>query len=277
MSSLDDESIHQGGGGREDSWKSINPYEYFMGRWSRLVARRFIQWLSPPTGLRWLDVGCGSGALSESIVKCCAPVELTAIDQSDEFVRGLEESLGSVASLKVGDAIALPVEDDSVDFAVSGLVLNFIPEPIKALTEMRRVTGPDGTVAIYVWDYTDKMDFLKEFWDAVVKLDPTAATLHESHRFPGSTAKALTTLFENAGFVNIESAALDIVTPFRDFDDFWMPFLGGQGPAPTYLMSLDESRRQKLREALIDCLPIQADGSITMGARAWAVKGIRPR
>jgi ubiquinone/menaquinone biosynthesis C-methylase UbiE len=273
MSSATGKPNHKSEAGLDDSWKSVDPYDNFMGRWSRLVAPAFIQWLSPPPGLKWLDVGCGSGALSEAALNHCAPAELTAIDQSDDFVRGVQERLGNLVHGRVGDAIALPVEDNSVDHTVSGLVLNFISDPIKALTEMKRVTTPDGTVAVYVWDYTGRMDFLNKFWDTVVKLDPKASTLHEGSRFPDSTATALTALFGKAGFVNIESTSLDIITHFLDFDDYWRPFLGGQGPAPTYLMSLEESDRQKLRKALFDCLPIQDDGSITMEARAWAVKG----
>jgi len=268
-----DKPNHNRDTGVKDSWKSVDPYEYFMGRWSRRIAHPFLDWLSPAHGLRWLDVGCGSGALSETILNHCVVAELTAVDQSDEFVRDIQKRLGKLARCRVGDATALPAENDSVDYTVSGLVLNFISEPIRALAEMKRVTTASGTVAIYVWDYTGKMDFLNKFWDTVVKLDPTASTLHEGYRFPDSTAKALTVLFEDAGFVNIESAPLDIVTHFRDFDDYWKPFLGGQGPAPTYLMSLEESNRQRLREALVDCLPIQDDGSIQLRARAWAVKG----
>ncbi len=220
-------------------------------------------------------MGCGSGALSDAIIEGGSPTELTAIDQSEEFLLGLRTRLGNLAQLRVGDAIALPLEDESVDYCVSGLVLNFIAEPVTALTEMRRVTGPDGTVAVYVWDYTGKMEFLSKFWDTVVKLDPAASSLHERSRFPASTEKGLTALFEDAGLERIESAPLDVVTHFRSFDDYWKPFLGGQGPAPTYLMSKDESERRKLREALFKSLPIRDDGSIRLEARAWAVKGRR--
>lgn len=257
----------------EDSWQSADSYEYYMGRWSRLVARSFLDWLSPCFGLRWLDVGCGSGALSETITNNYKPAELTAVDQSEEFVKMLQERLGSKADCRVGNAVALPLEDSSVDVTVSGLVLNFIPNPEKALAEMRRVTSKEGIVAVYVWDYAGKMDFLNYFWDAAVKLDSKALNLHEGKRFPGSYSKILKNLFENAGFKKTEIAPMEINTYFRDFDDFWKPFLGGQGPAPTYVQSLDESERNKLREALYDRLPIQTNGSIPLSTRAWAVKG----
>lgn len=273
MSDSNDKPNHGSEPSIEDSWKIGDPYEYFMGRWSRLVARAFIDWLSPSSGQKWLDIGCGSGALSEAVISNCKPAELTAIDQSDGFVKEVQKRLGNLVHCRVGNALSLPVEDTSVHFAVSGLVLNFISEPIKALTEMKRVTTPGGTVAIYVWDYSGKMEFLNRFWDTAVTIDPKASALHEGYRFPNSTAEVLRGLFDYAGYVDIESAPIDIETHFRDFDDYWRPFLGGQGPAPTYLMSLGETDRQILRDRLIKCLPIQNDGSIRMYARAWAVKG----
>ena len=257
-----------------DSWQSGDAYEYFMGRWSRLVARSFLKWLSPESGLRWLDVGCGSGALSEAIVKDYAPAELTAIDQSQGFVDMAQRRLRGLASRRVGDALALPLDDSTVDVTVSGLVLNFIPEQARALAEMMRVTAPGGTVATYVWDYAGQMDFLRIFWDTVVELNPDASSLHEASRFADSSAEVLRDSFQRAGFEEIDTAPMDIVTEFRDFEDYWEPFLGGQGPAPTYLLSLGDTERDELRSLLYNRLPIQADGSIPMTARAWAVKGM---
>ncbi len=259
----------------EVTWKLGDSYEYFMGRWSRLVARAFMKWLSPSSGLKWIDIGCGSGALSDAIINNCKPAKITAIDQSDGFVKEVQKRLGNLVHCQVGNALALPVEDNSVNFAVSGLVLNHISEPIKALTEMKRVTTSGGTVAIYVWDYSGKMDLLNRFWDTAVTIDPRVSALHQRHFFPYSTVKGLIEQFETAGLVDIESAPIDIETHFQDFDDYWKPFLGGQGVAPTYLMSLDESDRQKLRDRLFESLPILGDGSIRMVSRAWAVKGKR--
>jgi ubiquinone/menaquinone biosynthesis C-methylase UbiE len=257
----------------EDSWESGDPYEYYMGRWSLLVAESFIDWLSPSPGLNWLDVGCGSGALSEAIISNHKPAALIAIDQSEDFVETAQKRLGSRAHCKVGNALSLSLDNSSVSIAVSGLVLNFIPEPEKALSEMRRVTYAGGTVAVYLWDYAGKMDFLRHFWDAAVEIKPEALNLHESKRFPDSNAQALKRLFENAGLVDIETTSIEITTHFRDFDDYWKPFLGGQGPAPSYVLSLDEDERKILRNALKARLPTRQDGSISMVARAWAAKG----
>ena len=244
-----------------------------MGRWSRLVAESFIDWLSPSYGLKWLDIGCGSGALSEAILNNCEPRALTAIDHSEDFVRTAQKRLGSRVHCRVGNALSLPLDTSSVNIAVSGLVLNFISDPEKALSEMWRVTEAGGMVAAYVWDYTGKMDFLRYFWDAAVDIKTEASNLHESQRFPDSNAGGLKKLFEKAGFVDIETKSIKVITQFRDFDDYWKPFLGGQGPAPSFVMSLDEDTKNKLRQTLKARLPTQPDGFITMAARAWAVKG----
>lgn len=257
----------------KDAWQAGDPYEYYMGRWSKLVAETFVEWVSPQAGLRWLDVGCGSGALSEAVITRAKPASVIAVDQSAGFVTTAQARLGAQATCKVGDALALPVEDASIDIVVSGLVLNFIPEPESALAEMRRVTTPGGTVAVYIWDYAGTMAFLTYFWDVAVELNPNAAPLHEKYRFPQANAEALSAAFVQVGFTAIETAPIDITTHFTDFDDYWNPFLGGQGPAPTYVLKLTDAERQKLREALMERLPLQKDGSIPLAARAWAVKG----
>jgi SAM-dependent methyltransferase len=257
-----------------DSWEAGDPYEYYMGRWSKLVAELFVDWLSLPSGLRWLDVGCGSGALSEAVITKNNLVEVIAIDQSEGFVHIAQQRLGNQAKCKMGDALSLPLDDTSVNVSVSGLVLNFLSEPEKALEEMRRVTKKGGTVSVYIWDYAGRMEFLKYFWDAAVELKPEALSLHESWRFPDSNADVLKRLFESAGFVDIETSSIEITTHFRDFDDYWKPFLGGQGPAPTYVLKLHEAERNNLRDALARRLPIKEDGSIRLAARAWAVKGL---
>ena len=257
----------------QDLWQSGDPYEYYMGRWSRLVAEKFVDWLSPESGFQWLDVGCGTGALSETIINRCAPAAVIAIDQSDGFLGTVQRRLGSKVNCKAGNAMSLPLDDATVNIAVSGLVLNFIPEPEKALSEMQRVTRNNGTVAVYIWDYAGQMEFLNIFWDAAVELDPAISSLHEGRRFPDSNAEQLIETFKRAGISNIETIPLEIVTRFVDFDDYWKPFLGGQGPAPTYVAKLDDEDRNRLRESLAKRLPSSEDGSIALSARAWAAKG----
>jgi ubiquinone/menaquinone biosynthesis C-methylase UbiE len=258
----------------KDSWKYGDPYEYFMGRWSSLVAQGFLDWLSPGHGLKWLDVGCGSGALSEAAIHGFEPESLIAIDQSEAFVLTAQRRLGSKAICKIGNAVDLPIEDCSVELTVSGLVLNFVPVVCKALAEMKRVTADGGTVAIYVWDYAGTMDFLQRFWEAAAELREEVSALSEAKRFSDCNSEALMIMFREAGFDQVAAAPIEINTHFADFDDYWKPFLGGQGPAPTYLMSLSEAEREHLRNLIHERLPIQRNGSIPLSARAWAVKGI---
>jgi hypothetical protein len=143
------------------------------------------------------------------------------------------------------------------------------------VAEMVRVVRQNGIVALYVWDYADKMELMRYFWDAAVALDPSARPLDEGVRFPICNPERLAALFQDAGLKNVETRAIDIPTDFRDFDDCWLPFLGGQGPAPGYAMSLSEGARNALRERIRAALPVQSDGSMHLTARAWAVRGSR--
>ena len=248
--------------------------EQYVGRWSRLVARDFLAWIAVAPGAAWLDVGCGPGTLSETILALAEPARIEGVDSSAAYI---EYARGHVADPRVGfvvgDAQRLPEASASCDVVVSGLVLNFVPRPESAVAEMARVARPGGVVAAYLWDYADRMQLMRYFWDAAASLDPAARDLDEGRRFPMCRPDALDTLWRGAGLEQVESRAIDVPTRFRDFDDYWTPFLGGQGPAPGFAMSLDEERRARLRERLRAALPIGADGSIDLVARAWAVRG----
>lgn len=259
---------------RKDVWASGDAYEPYVGRWSRLVAEEFIAWLGVPSGGRWLDVGCGTGALSQVILERGAPERVSGIDASEGFVAYARRRVGDGrCDFRVGNAQALPVVDGEFAVAVAGLVLNFIPDKAKAVAEMKRATRAGGTVAAYVWDYAGEMQMMRHFWNAAVALDPTAVELDEGRRFPICHSKPLADLFHSAGLREVETRAIDVPTIFRDFEDYWSPFLGGQAPAPGYCMSLSEERRSALREFVRSSLPILADGSIHLIARAWAVRG----
>jgi SAM-dependent methyltransferase len=257
-----------------DRWGGGDAYERFIGRWSRPVAAEFLAWLNVAPGGRWLDVGCGTGALSAAILAHAGPAAITGIDPAAGFVEHARRVLASErARFEVGDAQAIDAPDSAFDAAVSGLVLNFVPSPGRAVAEMARVTRPGGTVAWYVWDYAGGMQYLRRFWDAAVALDPAAAVLDEGPRFPICRAEALVELARGAGLAHIEHRAIDAPMRFADFDDYWTPFLGGQGPAPTYVASLDAGRREALREEVRRRLPVARDGSIDLIASAWAVRG----
>ncbi|MGH2689664.1 MAG: class I SAM-dependent methyltransferase [Actinomycetota bacterium] len=260
-----------------EAWAVGEAYESYVGRWSRPVAGTFVAWLGVGPGRRWLDVGCGTGGLTSTILEYAAPAGVEAVDPSEGFLRAARRRIGDArVAFQSGDALALPVADGSVDAAVSGLLLNFVPDPSAAMAEAVRVTRPGGTVAAYVWDYAEGMQLMRLFWDAAVALDPAAGALDEDARFPLCRPETLRALFSAAGLAGVDVRSIDVATRFRDFDDYWTPFLGGQGPAPGYAMSLDEPRRAALRERLRAALPTGPDGSIRLVARAWAVRGTPP-
>jgi SAM-dependent methyltransferase len=205
-----------------------------------------------------------------------APTAIKAIDRSEGFVDYTRQQIGDQrVTFQVGDATAIPADDAAYDVAVSGLVLNFVPQPERMVAEMRRCVKPGGTVALYVWDYAGKMELMRYFFDSAIDLNPAAIEEDEGRRFPICQPEPLVELFRDAGLQNATAWSIDVPTVFRDFDDYWSPFLGGQGVAPAYAMSLSEQDRAALREDLRRRLPVSADGSIHLIARAWAVQGTR--
>lgn len=258
-------------------WSSAFAYESYVGRWSRQVAQEFVRWLAVPAPSRWLDVGCGSGALARTIIDVALPGTVTALDRSSAYVAYAQHyaRIGQ-ADFVVGDAQRLPFKDATFDVAVSGLMLNFVPDAALAVAEMARMVCDGGTVALYVWDYAGEMQFIRYFWDAAAELFPSARDYDEGVRFTLCRPEPLAELFLSAGLYDIEGRAIDIPTIFRDFDDYWSPFLGGQGPAPGYVASLTVEERAELREYLRRELPAVRDGSIHLIARAWAMRGRRP-
>jgi SAM-dependent methyltransferase len=261
---------------QQEIWANGAAYEHYVGRWSRLVAREFLSWLNVPVKGHWLDVGCGAGAFSQTILNSAAPGSVTGIDRAEAYVAFARKQVQDErVRYEVGDAQALPVETGEYHAVVSGLVLNFIPEPGQATAEMARAARPEGIVAAYVWDYAGKMQLMRHFWNAAAALDPAAYDLDEGRRFPICHPEPLRELFQGAGLSQVEVRPIDIATDFQDFDDYWSPFLGGQGPAPGYAQTLSDERRAALRERIRAGLPFALDGSIPLVARAWAVRGVR--
>ena len=262
---------------QQDVWATGETYEAYVGRWSRLVAKDFLDWLAAPRELPWIDVGCGTGALTQTILDRAAPTRVLGVDPSEGFLALARRRVASpLVRFETGDAQSLPAPDESFDAAVSGLVLNFVPDQPRAAAEMKRVVRPGGIVAAYVWDYAGGMEMMRHFWDAAAAVDPRAAELDEGRRFPICRPEALGRLFEtNGAFGDIATRAIDVPTVFRDFDDYWTPFLGGQGPAPTYCASLADDTRAELRERLRARLPESRGGTIDLQARAWAVRARR--
>lgn len=260
---------------RHDDWASGDSYDAYIGRWSRRIAPLFLDFVDAGSGLRWLDVGCGTGALSQAVIECCNPADLIGVEPADSFRERASALISSPrARFEAGDATALPLDDGGRDVTVSGLVLNFVAEKEKALAEMKRVTAEGGTVAFYVWDYVGGgLELLRAFWEAAIALNPAAGEFAEGKRFPWCEPVAMAALAREAGFSEVQVEALETPSVFRDFDDYWRPFTLGTGPAPGYYKKLNETDREALRARLDSSLPRAADGSIPMAARALAVRG----
>jgi len=259
-----------------DRWSDGDVYDGYMGRWSRLVARELVDRLAIPAGATWLDVGCGTGALSGTILERAAPASVQGIDASKHYLETATTRLADPRfTAQVGDAMALPFADAAFDAVVSGLVFNFIPDPDRAAGELARVAKPNAIVALYLWDYAGEMQFLRRFWDAVVAVDPAARERDEGVRFPLCAPDRMHALLAGAGLREIATGELVVPTRFRDFEDLWQPFTRGQGPAPGYVATLDAAGQAKLRDTLRANVPVASDGSIELVARAWLVRAIK--
>lgn len=255
-------------------WAVGPTYEDFMGRWSRRVAPKFISWLRIPRGIHWLDIGCGTGALTSAVCSHADPVSVVGCDPSTAFIEfARERTRDHRASFVVGGVGGLPSRPSGYGSVSSMFTLNFLPEPENAVHEMQSVAAPRSTVSACVWDYSEEMQFLRHFWNAAVVEDSAAAAFDEGNRFPICRPDPLEALFRSCGLVDVCCEPIEINTVFRSFDDYWRPFLGGTGPAPSYVTSLDADRRSILARKLEEMLPRGRDGTITLTARAWAVRG----
>ena len=229
-----------------DLWSGGAAYERYMGRWSRKIASQFVAWINAEPGTSWIDIGCGTGELTKAVIYSGAPSRVVGIDASAAFLQG--------------DAQSLPEDDDAFDVAVSGLVLNFIPDKKAALKEMVRVVEPGGIVGLYVWDYAGHMQVMRHFFDVATALDPRASEFDDGVKAPICRPGPLADLFSEAGLKDVAVQAIDISTAFENFDDYWSPFLAGTGSAPKYCMSLTEKEREQLSDALRTRLPTGPDG-----------------
>lgn len=274
---------------QKELWTRGDGYEPSIGRWSRLVAREFLAWLRVRPNKRWLDVGSGTGALTQTILELGQPEAVVGIDLADRYVEYARAHVTDPrAAFRVGNAQDLqaargaqPNERGGFDAVVSGLTLTLVPAPERMVREMARTCRLNGTVALYVWDESGEMQLMHYFWQAAgevsgVGTEPDSAPTWGVEPPPAvPQARRLWNLFLDAGLNDVTTRAIDIPTVFSDFDDYWLPFLGGQGTASVYAMSLSEDTRAALRAALRARLPIAADGSIALTARAWAVRGTR--
>ena len=260
-------------------WGATDSYEAYMGRWSRPLARAFVAWFAVSKGCRWLDVGCGTGALTEAVLAAAEPDSVLGIDPSAEYLGAATARLADPrARFEAGDARALPVATGGCDAVVAGLVLNHVPDPAAAVAEMARAARSGGAVGACVWDYLGEMRLVRTFWEAVEAVDADAATQDLRAHYRICQPELLAALFRAAGLGDVAVDALDLPMRFRDFDDFWRPHtMPGPAPAQRFVAALDDGGKAALREHLRTMLPIAADGTIDLIGRAWAVRGTKPK
>jgi SAM-dependent methyltransferase len=251
-------------------------YDALMGRWSSAMAARFMNWLAPLPNQRWLDVGCGTGALTHAILEHAAPRVVWAVDAEPQYIQQARYAIRDRrCRFLMADALHLPAEIAETDLTVSGLFLNLIPNAAAGLAEMLRVTRAGGRVATYLWDFARGMRFVRHFWDGAIELDRAAESLDQGRRYPLCHPDRLRELFVAGGLRFVDLQALEIPTVFRSFDDYWMPIELGHGRASEYFATLGPPQRVRLRERIKARLPTNADGSIELSARAWVIAGQR--
>jgi SAM-dependent methyltransferase len=249
-------------------------YERLMGRWSRIAAEAFLDWLNPAKNLRWLDVGCGNGAFTEELIARCAPATVTAIDPSDDQLAYARTRPGvRMTDFRVADAENLPFADNSFDIAAMALVISFLPDPGKAVAEMARVVRPGGSVATYMWDIPGGGS----------PVHPVYLAIEAMGMMPGrppnpaaSEKDALQGVWTNAGLESVETSVIRIRTVYSDFDDFWDSNIVPIGPQGKIIAGMSATAREELRTRLRDHLPVSSNGRIVYEAFANSVNGRLP-
>lgn len=251
-------------------------YERMMGRWSARLAPLFVDFAQVREGSRVLDVGCGTGSLVHAVAQITRRSEIVGIDPAQPFIDHCRSRfVDPRIAFDCGSALELPYPDDAFDQSLSLLVFMFLPQPEAAASEMRRVTRPGGTVAACTWN-VERLELSSILWDEAMKLDPNAE-LHAERPRRCTRKGELDALWHAAGLEDVEETALEIRTEFSSFDDWWLPFVGGAGPAGAYVVGLSPERREALRAALhAKLLAGGADHPFALRAQAWAVRGTVP-
>jgi SAM-dependent methyltransferase len=255
-------------GGRASFETGVAGYGRLVGRYTPALAVAFCDAVGVVAGETALDVGCGSGALLGELARRLGPEHVAGVDPSEPFLELARKAVPGVAVRRAG-AEQLPFDHDAFDVVMSQLVVNFMSDPLRGVSEMRRVAR--RVVAGCVWDYADGMTMLRAFFDAALELDPDAPD--EGRTMPFASRQALHTLWGAAGLHDVTTGQLVVTADYADFDDYWLPFPHGPGPSGAYAASLDEDQLAALGAILFRRLGSPV-GPFTLTARAWFVCGL---
>jgi ubiquinone/menaquinone biosynthesis C-methylase UbiE len=248
-------------------------YEQMMGIWSRFAGGIFLDWVASPPGLRWIDVGCGNGAFTQLLIERCAPAEVQGVDPSEgQLAFARTRSTSAVAEFRRGDAMALPFPADRFDAAAMALVIVFVPDPARGVAEMARVVRPGGTVATYMWDMLGGGFPLDP---VLIEMRAMGLAPPRPPRMDASRMEALRSLWTAAGLEAVETREIAVQRTFANFDDFWMTKLMFPSLGP-FVAAMASSDVETLKSRVRAAMPADAQGRITYGARAHAIKGRRP-
>lgn len=245
-------------------------YEKMCGQWSRLAGELFIDWLAPKPGLSWLDVGCGNGAFTEVLLRRCAPSRVRAVDPSEGLLATARQRLvDDLVEIRQGSAEALPYDDDTFDAATMALVINFVPEPDKAVSEMVRVVKSGGFISTYIWDMMGGGFTMEPIREALKQMGIPSS-------MPGAeitTMKNLREAWERAGITDVATTRIDIRLTYEDFEDFWESNMGTPNSIANIVKKLSSSNLETLKRQLRKTLSNDQSGQISYGAHVNAVKG----
>jgi SAM-dependent methyltransferase len=252
-------------------------YEWFLGRWTRRLAEPLLDFADFSSDGRLLDVGTGTGSVACAMATRWPSRQIVGVDLSEAYISyARARADGASPAFEIGDATALPFDDATFTGVTAQLVLNFVPNAKKAIGEIKRVTRRGGTVVAAVWDFRGGLVYQRLFWDTAAGIDPGAAAARDK-LFSGALAlpDGLTALFTEAGFTDVRRDSLTIRMDYANFDDYWQPLLGGQGPVGSYVTALDGDKRREIENAVRRSYCSGApDGERSMTATAWAVRGI---
>jgi SAM-dependent methyltransferase len=263
-----------------DLWTDGVSYESYTGRWSRLIADKFIDWLEvKQAGVeRCIDMGSGTGALSEALLANAVCLSLTCVDRSPAYLSFAKQRLqSSGVEFVTGDVQNTSLPTGVYSLVVSGLVANFVDSPEKMLREMRRLGRSGSILGLYIWDFADGMEPIRKFWDAAHKCQaPNVGDYDAAIRFPICQRDNLLSCVREAGWLEAKVIPIEINAQFKNFDDYWAPFLSGQGTGPAFAVSLSNDMREKVRKTLMCLVTDSPNEPFILRTRAWAAKGIAP-